>query len=135
MSERLSKENINNKVIKEIEILSNQNVFSCYQCGKCSASCPLYFAMDLFPNQIIRLLQLGCEQEVAYSKTLLLCATCFICEARCPKGINLSALMDAIRIILQKHGYDLIKLSDIDTELIRELPQQALVGGLKKFTG
>ncbi|MDR2106559.1 MAG: hypothetical protein LBP24_04045, partial [Coriobacteriales bacterium] len=31
----------------------------CYQCGKCTAGCPMAHEMDLVPRQLIRMLQLG----------------------------------------------------------------------------
>ena len=37
------------------------SVSACYQCKKCSAGCPLTFAMDLCPDQVIRLALLGQE--------------------------------------------------------------------------
>ena len=35
------------------------SVSACYQCKKCSAGCPLTFAMDFYPDQVIRLALLG----------------------------------------------------------------------------
>ena len=35
------------------------DLFACYQCGKCSNGCPVTFAMDYLPHQLIRMLQLG----------------------------------------------------------------------------
>ena len=43
----------------KVEELSGQNLLACYQCGKCSAGCPVVSKMDILPNQIIRLAQLG----------------------------------------------------------------------------
>ena len=39
--------------------LAHTNVQACYQCGKCSAGCPVADKMDLLPNQLVRLVQMG----------------------------------------------------------------------------
>lgn len=69
----------------------------CYQCGKCSAGCPVNFAMDYTPRQIIRLLQLGLVDEALDAQSIWICATCETCSARCPRGVDIAALMDELR--------------------------------------
>jgi len=34
-------------LVREVEALSGQNLFACYQCGKCTAGCPAAEAMDV----------------------------------------------------------------------------------------
>ena len=36
-----------------------QNIDGCYQCGKCTAGCPVAYTMDVPPHEIIRMVQLG----------------------------------------------------------------------------
>ena len=77
------------------------DVAHCYQCGKCSAGCPLANEMDFPPSQIMHLLQLREFPEFAEmalrSHTIWLCLTCEICYARCPMEIDIPKLMDALR--------------------------------------
>jgi heterodisulfide reductase subunit C len=91
-------------------------------------------AMDILPNQIIRLLQLGCDEEVLESKTIWICASCFTCEARCPKGVDLSKIMEAIRVLLQRKGVDFIEVSKLSEEELEDAPQQLLVCSSRKFS-
>jgi heterodisulfide reductase subunit C len=132
---KVSADDVKSDFIKETEELSGQKVLKCYQCGKCSAGCPMLEAMDIPPNQIIRLLQLGQEEEVLKSKTIWICASCFTCEARCPKGVDLSKLMEALRVLLLRKGRDFIEVSKLSDEELEDAPQQLLVCSSRKFTG
>jgi heterodisulfide reductase subunit C len=73
------------------------DLFACYQCGKCSNGCPVTFAMDYLPHQLIRMLQLGLKEEVLQSKTIWVCASCETCYTRCPNEIEISKLMDDLK--------------------------------------
>ena len=130
----ISSADIKNEIIKDIEKLSGQKLLSCYQCGKCSAGCPMVEAMDILPNQIIRLLQLGQIEDVKDSKTIWICASCFTCEARCPKGVDLSKIMEAVRVLLLRKGVDFIEVSKLSEVELEEAPQQLLVSSSRKFT-
>ena len=90
---------------KDIKAKSGVEVSSCYQCGKCSAGCPLAFAMDYMPRQIIRMVQLGIKEEVLKAKTIWLCVGCDTCYTRCPRKVDLPKLMEALRIEAKKAGF------------------------------
>ena len=80
-----------------INSAAGTNIFSCYQCGKCSAGCPISYAMDYQPRQIMRLLQLGLGDKALESSTIWLCASCQTCTTRCPREVDIAAVMDALR--------------------------------------
>lgn len=89
---------------REIERISGENVLGCYQCGECTAGCPVAFAMDISPNQVMRLAQLGLKDEVLSSSAIWLCAGCETCATRCPRGVALSKVMDACRQMAVREG-------------------------------
>jgi acyl-CoA synthetase (AMP-forming)/AMP-acid ligase II len=63
-------------VIAEIKAISGEDVRACYQCGKCTAGCPVAFAMEMGPHEVIRHTLLGLEEEVLKVNTFWLCI-CF----------------------------------------------------------
>jgi heterodisulfide reductase subunit C len=131
---KISAKSLRSDFVKKVEEISGETLPSCYQCGKCSAGCPMSFAMDLLPNQIIRLVQLGLEEDIAKSKTIWTCASCLTCAVRCPKGVDLSKIMEALRLITLRKNIDYVEPSQIQGETIAELPQIALVSSFRKFT-
>jgi heterodisulfide reductase subunit C len=122
------------KFIERVEELSGENVYACYQCGRCSAGCPVASEMDVLPNQVIRLVQMGLAEDVLHSKTLFLCASCFTCQSRCPKGIDMARVMEAVRHLLDPKGADAFGPSEIPPDLANELPQQVMVALCRKFS-
>jgi heterodisulfide reductase subunit C len=134
MRVQVSSRTLQSDFVKKVAEISGQDLFACNQCGKCSAGCPMCFAMDLLPNQIIRLAQLGLEEDIAASKTVWLCASCLTCTVRCPRGVDVGRVMEAIRLVTLRKNVDYVGASDIPKDKIGELPQIALVSGFRKHT-
>lgn len=129
----LSASRIQSSEIKKIEELSGQNISACYLCGKCSAGCPVILPGTTGCHHVIRLLQLGQVEEALNSKTIWLCASCYTCETRCPKGVNLPRIMEALRQLRLRRNIDVVNISKVPV-LEEKLPQIALVSSFRKFT-
>ena len=69
----------------------------CYHCRKCSAGCPVAFAMEFNPNKVIKMIQMGKRAEVLGSSTIWLCASCETCVTRCPNDVDIARMMDVLR--------------------------------------
>jgi heterodisulfide reductase subunit C len=93
--------------LAEVERRSATKVSACYQCHKCSTGCPVSPDMDILSSQVMRLCHLGLEDEVLESKAIWLCASCEACTTRCPQGVDIAAVMDALRIMAVERKVDL----------------------------
>ena len=89
---------------KEVEEKSQAHLERCYQCVACSSGCPVAFAMDYAPHQILRMTQLGLKDRVLNSTTIWLCASCETCATRCPNDIEIVQVMDTLRHLALAEG-------------------------------
>ena len=83
-----------------LEHEAHVRVADCYQCGKCSAGCPVAGEMDVMPSRILRMLQLELprhEEKVLRARSLWMCVGCETCLTRCPKQVDLPRAMDFLR--------------------------------------
>lgn len=133
MRTRLSVATVRGNFVGQIEEISGERLLACNQCGKCSAGCPVSFSMDILPNQVIRLAQLGIE-EVLDCQAIWTCAACLTCVSRCPKGIDLPRVMEAMRIISMEKKGNRLEYSHLSSEMVGEVPQLALIGGFRKYS-
>ncbi len=97
MEETLTCENT--KLLSEVERRSGTMVSRCLQCHKCSTGCPVAPEMDYMSSQVMRLIILGQEEELLKSKAIWLCASCEACTTRCPMDIDITGVMDVLRMM------------------------------------
>ena len=95
---------VESSFLKEVEKKSGENLSLCYQCLKCTAGCPTASYMDVRPNSIIRMIQMGMREEVMGSSAIWLCVYCQTCGTRCPNEIHIGILMDTLREMAVEEG-------------------------------
>ncbi|MFQ5977171.1 MAG: 4Fe-4S dicluster domain-containing protein [Candidatus Heimdallarchaeota archaeon] len=133
---QLSRKKLENEFIVKVQEWSAQNIFSCYWCGKCSAGCLVISdeaEPDIMPHEVIRRIQLG-DERVSDAQLPWLCASCEICSTRCPRGIDVAKVMEAVRQWKQRKHKDNLSPSSIDPKELARLPQIAIVGAFRKKT-
>lgn len=90
--------------INEVADAGGKNVQLCFQCGTCSGGCPTAYAMDYTPRQIVTMVNLGMRDEVLKSNTIWVCSSCYTCTTRCPRGVEITNVMAALKSIALKRG-------------------------------
>lgn len=85
------------RFMRQVEAATGISLGACYGCKKCSNGCPLTFAMDLHPYQVVRLAQLGQVEALRDCRTIWICASCHTCLTRCPNQVDLPRLMDYLK--------------------------------------
>lgn len=123
-----------NDFIEKVKEISGQNIGLCFQCGTCSGACPNNAEIDLLPRQLMRRAQLGLNEDVTDAKTPWICASCLSCTVRCPRGIDLARVMEAIRLLNLRENIDYVHPTELPEGIIEELPQIALISSFRKHT-
>ena len=134
MSVLMSRDPVTRAFIDKIESLAGQDLLACYQCGKCSAGCPMAKHMNLPPNQMIRYAQLGLMDDLLASESIWMCVSCLTCNSRCPKGVRIAEVIEVLRQMHLRVRKDHMDVRRIAPEILRELPPIALIGSMRKFT-
>ena len=134
MTITLSDKTYDEAFVKKVEEISGENFHQCMQCGTCSGGCPMTEHVDVPPRRLVIMTHLGLKDKVLEAKTPWICATCNTCTLRCPRGLNLPKVMEAIRLIKLRQNENYIEPSDLPEELLKEAPQLAMVSCFRKHT-
>lgn len=83
--------------LTELKKYGEVTIESCFNCGNCTAICPLSTEEDNFPRKTIRLAQLGLGDRLLASKELWLCYYCGECTKTCPRQADPGEYMASAR--------------------------------------
>jgi heterodisulfide reductase subunit C2 len=79
-------------------------ILECIQCGTCGGACPVSFAMDLTPRQVINLVRSGRIEEALRCESIWTCASCYNCTVYCPSGIKITDVMYVLKVASTELG-------------------------------
>lgn len=130
----ISKKSSDEKLRAKVKEISGEDFQKCYQCGTCSGSCPMVEHLIYVPRHMMALLQLGQREALEKSNTAFVCASCHTCTVRCPRGIDIAKVMEALRQLKLRENVDEVHPNKIEPEKISEMPQIAMVSGFRKLT-
>jgi ferredoxin len=81
----------------EIKEYGAVGIEKCFNCGNCTAICPLSSDEYPFPRNMIRQVQVGMKDRLAQKLDPWLCYYCGECSETCPKGAEPGETMMAMR--------------------------------------
>jgi heterodisulfide reductase subunit C len=87
-----------------VEQICGVDLGVCFQCKKCSGGCSVASLTQSRPSELMRQLHLGAGNELLESDLIWTCASCEICSARCPMGIDVAGVIDALRLLAVQRG-------------------------------
>ncbi|MGB9959647.1 MAG: 4Fe-4S dicluster domain-containing protein [Candidatus Bathyarchaeales archaeon] len=75
-----------------------EKVMVCFQCGTCTADCPIARFSEFYrPRRIARMVQLGLKDRLLSDNALWLCSSCFTCVDHCPQGVEIAGIVRVLR--------------------------------------
>ncbi len=84
-------------LVERVKKLGARNIGLCFNCGNCTAVCPLSSESSIFPRKLITYAQLGLEKKILESPDVWLCNYCGECSKTCPRQAEPAESMMAFR--------------------------------------
>ncbi len=89
------------------DIAIQTHAWACYDCGKCTATCPITRAGGNYsPRRQVLSTNLGQRGEILGNGTLYTCLTCSLCDERCPAGVGFTSLIMKLREMGYEEGME-----------------------------
>jgi len=89
---------------RAVATLSGTDLDVCLQCKKCSSGCAVAGLTQVRPAEVMRRLHLDAGNALLAADLVWTCVSCETCSARCPMGIDVAAVMDALRKLALERG-------------------------------
>ena len=119
---------------EEVVRISGSNPKKCMKCGKCTATCPAFDAMDIHPHHFVDMVMNGRIDELLNSRGIYNCLSCFACVERCPRDVKPGKIIDAARqMLIRQRGQEGLSPDEIPALLDEETPQQLLMSAFRKY--
>ncbi len=89
------------------EAAKKTRAWACYDCGKCTATCPISRAGgDYSPRRNVLATNLGHRGAIVEDGALFTCLTCSLCERRCPAEVRYTQLVQRLRELSFREGVE-----------------------------
>ena len=126
----------NSQELKEtLARISGVDVRKCMRCGKCSGTCPAYDEMEYHPHEFVYMVEKGEIEKLMASPSLYKCLSCLACVERCPRGVEPAKVVEAVRLlVIRQQGCNHMTPDQIPALLDEDLPQQAIVSAMRKYS-
>jgi nitrate reductase gamma subunit len=88
---------VDTALLPELQRYGAFDISACYNCGNCTAVCPLSTENESFPRKMIRCGQVGWRDKLLATKELWLCYYCGECSDTCPRQAEPGEYMASVR--------------------------------------
>lgn len=122
------------KFVDAVKEISGENFHKCMQCGTCSGTCPMTDEMNMTTRQFMLLTHLGLREKVMSADTAWYCAACQSCAVRCPRGIDIPRVVEAVRQVFLRENQNFVEPNQLSEDMLTRLPQVAFVSSFRKHT-
>ncbi len=107
-----------------------ENLKLCFQCGTCTADCPIARFSEIYnPRKLMRMTLLGMKERVLSSDAIWLCAACFTCVDHCPQGVNIASVLRALRNLAVMEGI----IPQVFTEITKNIKMTGCAYRIPEF--
>ncbi len=134
MSITISTDSNDYEFSRKIEEISGEPFRKCMQCGTCSGVCPVEAVVEITPRKLIHLATLGLREAAMSVNMSWMCVSCHACEVRCPRGLEVPRIIEAVRQVQLRTNSDSIDVAAISSETLKDAPQIAMVSSFRKHT-
>jgi Fe-S oxidoreductase len=87
------------------QIAKDARAWACYDCGKCTATCPITLAGARYsPRHHVLAASHGRSVDITGDGSLFTCLTCRTCDSRCPVGVDYIGLVRSLRELAYREG-------------------------------
>ncbi len=81
------------------------------------------------------MVETGDIETLMKSESVYKCLSCFACVDRCPRGVEPAKIIEAVRLaVIRQKERDRMTSNDIPAKLDPDMPQQALMSALRKYS-
>src|SRR4030067_1910464 len=125
--------------LSQLEVIpGGDKIKACIQCGTCTGSCPVSYAMDLSPRAVIAHFLAGDIETILRSRTIWVCASCYACTTRCPSGIKITEVLYALKRIAIDKGifpsrFPVYALSEQFVKMVNQYGRNYELGLMARF--
>lgn len=118
----------------QIILMSGADPKRCMKCGKCSGACPVYDEMEYHPHQFVSMVKAADLEPLFKSDAIYKCLSCFACSQRCPRDVQPSRIIEAVRLaVIRQQGQNHMTPLDVPPLADGIVPQQAIVSAMRKY--
>lgn len=98
-----------------------EKLMLCFQCGTCTADCPISRFSDLYrPRKIARMVQFGLKDRLLSDDALWLCSTCFTCVDHCPQNVEIAGIVRVLRnLTIKERGVMPLVFKELASNILK----------------